>query len=83
MLFRSPPVAQRTAAVVVDTLAQLLDVQLSTQDRAGLVTYLGTQRDAAGNVTISAFDGSSQTQLDERVRGLLYALAQHPTYHSR
>ena len=78
-----PPVAERTAEAVVDTLAQLLDVQLTTQDRADMVLYLNTVRDAAGNVTSSPFDGSSQTQLDERVRGLLYALAQHPTYHSR
>jgi len=78
-----PPVAERTAEAVVDTLAQLLDVQLSTQDRADLVLYLNTVRDAEGNVTSSPFDGSSQQQLDERVRGLLYALAQHPTYHSR
>jgi uncharacterized protein (DUF1800 family) len=78
-----PPVAQRTADAVVDTLAGLLDVQLSTQDRADMVTYLNTTRDAAGNVTTSAFDGSVQAQLDERVRGLLYVLAQHPTYHSR
>ena len=78
-----PPVAERTADKVVDTLAQLLDVQLSTQDRADLVLYLNTVRDAAGNVTASPFDGSSQQQLDERVRGLLYALAQHPSYQSR
>jgi uncharacterized protein (DUF1800 family) len=78
-----PPVAQRTADAVVDALAQLLDVQLSTQDRADFVAYLNTVRDAAGNVTSSPFDGSSQAQLDERVRGLVYVLVQHPTYHSR
>jgi uncharacterized protein (DUF1800 family) len=78
-----PPVAERTAENVVDTLARLLDVQLSTQDRTDLVLYLNTVRDAAGVVTASPFDGSSQQHLDERVRGLLYALAQHPTYHSR
>ncbi len=78
-----PPVAQRTADAVVDSLALLLDVQLSTQDRADLVAYLGSQRDSSGNVTSSPFDGSNQQQLDERVRGLLYILAQHPTYHSK
>jgi uncharacterized protein (DUF1800 family) len=78
-----PPVAERTADAVVDTLAQLLDVQLSTQDRADLVLYLNTVLDALGQVTSSPFDGSNQQHLDERVRGLLYALAQHPTYHSR
>lgn len=78
-----PPVAERTADAVVDTLAKLLDVQLSTQDRANLVNYLNTTRDSAGNVTSSPFDGSNQSHLDTRVRGLIYALTQHPTYHSR
>ena len=78
-----PPVPERTADNVVDTLAVLLDVQLTTQDRTDMVLYLNTVRDAAGNVTASPFDGSIQQHLDERVRGLLYALAQHPSYHSR
>lgn len=78
-----PPLAQRTADSVVDTLAKLLDVQLTTQDRVDLVAYMNTQRDAAGNVTSSPFDPANQTQIDERCRGLLYILAQHPTYQSR
>src|SRR5437867_4131752 len=78
-----PPVAERTADAVVDTLSALLDVQLTTQDHANLVEYLNTTRDSSGNVTVSPFDGSSQAQLDERVRGLIYELVQHPTYHSR
>lgn len=78
-----PPVEERTADAVVDTLAALLDVQLTAEDRTGLVDYLNTVRDAAGNVTASPFNGASQQHLDERVRGLIYALTQHPTYHSR
>ena len=78
-----PPVGQRTADTVVDTLVALLDVTLSATERADCVTYLNTLRDAAGNTTNSPFDGSSQAQLDERVRGLIWILAQHPTYQSR
>ena len=58
-------------------------VQLTTQDRADLVAYLNTTRDASGNVTSSPFDPASQTQIDERCRGLLWILAQHPTYQAR
>jgi len=78
-----PPLASRTADSVVDTLAKLLDVQLTTQDRSDLVAYMNTTRDAAGNVTSSPFDPASQTQIDERCRGLLWILAQHPTYQAR
>ncbi len=78
-----PPVADRTPDAVIDTLAKLLDVQLSTQDRVNLAGYLNTSRDSAGVITSSPFDGSLQTHLDTRVRGLVYALTQHPTYHSR
>jgi hypothetical protein len=34
-------------------------------------------------VTASPFDGSNATHISERVRGLLYILAQHPTYTVR
>jgi hypothetical protein len=78
-----PPVESRTPEAVVDALAELLDVQITEEDRTRLVDYLNTVRDAAGNVTASPFNGASQQHLDERVRGVLYALTQHPTYHSR
>jgi len=78
-----PPLPERTADSVVDSLAKLLDVQLSTQDRADLVAYMNTTRDASGNVTSSPFDPANQTQIDERCRGLLWILAQNPTYQAR
>jgi uncharacterized protein (DUF1800 family) len=78
-----PPLEERTADSVVDTFAKLLDVELTTQDRADLVSYMNTTRDAVGNVTSSPFVPSSQTQIDERCRGLLWVLAQHPSYQAR
>ncbi len=75
-----PPAPQRTAESVVDTVSALLDVSLLAEDRTDLVDYLNTQRLADGSVIISPFDGASQEHLDTRVRGLLYALAQHPSY---
>jgi uncharacterized protein (DUF1800 family) len=78
-----PPVADRTAPNVVDALALLLRVDLSDPERQSCIDYLNTQRQSNGTVTSSPFDGSSQTHLDERVRGLLWILAQHPSSHVR
>ncbi len=78
-----PPVDQRSAVEVVQHLGTLLRADLTAADQADLVTYLNTVRNADGTVSPSPFDGSSQTHLDERVRGLLYVLAQHPAYHVR
>jgi uncharacterized protein (DUF1800 family) len=78
-----PPVPQRTADAVVDTLSALLRIELTAAERTRMVDYLNTTAGAGGTAVASPFDGSSQAQLDERVRGLLYVLAQHPTYQSR
>jgi len=76
-----PPVAQRTDAAVLDTLEDLLRLGLSDAERTTLLTYLNTTRQSNGTIVASPFDGSSQAQLDERVRGLIYVLAQHPSFH--
>jgi len=47
------------------------------------VDYLNTERQNDGTVVADPFDGSDAGHLDERVRGLLWILAQHPTYHLR
>jgi hypothetical protein len=75
-----PPVAQRTDAAVLTTLEDLFRVDLTASEEAELITYLNTVRQANGSVVPSAFDGSSQAQLDERVRGLIYILATHPSF---
>jgi len=73
-----PPVAQRTAPAVVDTVAGLMRVPLTTAERTLLIDYLNTQRQSNGTVVPSPFNGASQAHLDERVRGLIYILAQNP-----
>jgi len=78
-----PPVAERTADAVVDRLAARMRVDLSTGDRADLIDYLNTERQNDGTVQSDPFDGSDQSHLDGRVRGVIWVLSQHPTYHTR
>lgn len=78
-----PPVGQRSALEVVDHFAALMRVQLTEEDRTALVQYLNTVRNTNGSLTASPFDGNSGAHIDERVRGLLLILSQHPTYHLR
>jgi uncharacterized protein (DUF1800 family) len=75
-----PPVPQRTATAVLDTVAGLMRVKPSDPERASLLDYLNTMRQSDGTIVASPFDGSSQAMLDERVRGLIYILAQHPDF---
>jgi len=77
-----PPSGQRSAEQVVDAMADLLFVQLNSQERADYIEYLETEMLEGGAVQSSPFVASS-SQLEERVRGLLYILAQHPTYMTR
>jgi uncharacterized protein (DUF1800 family) len=81
-----PPADQRTAATVVDALARLMQVDLKVDERQRLIDFLGTSvREANGQLVVepSAFDGNSTRHVDERVRALLFVLAQHPQYHLR
>jgi uncharacterized protein (DUF1800 family) len=77
------PPGTPTSGEVVDALAARLRVTLSTSERDACVTYLDTQRLSDGSVVPSPFDPANPTHVDERVRGLLYVLAQHPTYQLR
>jgi uncharacterized protein (DUF1800 family) len=81
-----PPVAERTPENVVDTLASLLRIDLTSAERQRCVDFLNTAvtgSAATPTTTGSPFDGSSQSHLDTRVRSLLYILAQHPSYQVR
>ena len=78
-----PPPAQRSPGEVLDALATHLRVTLSDPERTEYITYLDTDRDPSGNVIQDPFDGNDPFQVDMKVRGLLYILAQHPTYHIR
>jgi hypothetical protein len=59
-------------------------VKLLPAERTSLITYLDTSYNATTGVTTSSpFDPNNTTHVSERVRGLLYILAQHPTYAIR
>jgi uncharacterized protein (DUF1800 family) len=75
-----PPPGQRTPQAVVDAVSGVMGVDLAASEEQVLVDYLNTVRQANGTVVPSPFDGNSQAQLDERVRGLVYILAQHPNF---
>jgi uncharacterized protein (DUF1800 family) len=72
-----------TAPGSVDQLAALLRVPLTPAERTACIDYLNTQRNGQGVVSPSPFDAANNTHIDERVRGLIYILAQHPSYHVR
>ena len=69
-----PPPGQRSSAEVVDWLAAMFGLTLRADERLTCIGYL----DNGGT-----FDGTSQTQIDKKVRGLLCILAQHPSYEIR
>lgn len=76
--------ANATSATTVDALATLLHVTLTDAEKAQLVTYLDTSYSTTtGTTSPSPFDPNNATHVAERVRGLLYILAQHPTYAVR
>ncbi len=65
-------------------LATLLHVLMTDAEKAQLVTYLDTSYSTTtGTTSPSPFDPNNATHVAERVRGLLYILAQHPTYAVR
>ena len=57
-----------------------LHVVQADAERELLLEYMNTQRFANGEVEDSPFDPDDPGHLDERLRGLLYILAQHPTF---
>jgi hypothetical protein len=67
-------------------MADRMDVRLSDTDKTELTLYLNSRRNSDGSIDSSAaqvFDGNSQAHRDERVRGLLLILAQHPDFQVR
>ncbi len=78
------PTPTADAGATVDSFTERLQVVLSTPERTELVTYLDTERDGGGTVTPDPFDPAGDpTTAEERARGLLWILAQHPTYQTR
>jgi len=78
------PAPNADSTATADALIERLHVQLSAAERTECITYLDTQRDNSGVVTPDPFDPVGQAATAEnRVRGLLWILAQHPTYQTR
>lgn len=79
-----PAPALRTPNNIVRNLVDLFRLNVTQAEFDSYITYLNSR--ATGippTVTTDPFDGENATHLDERVRGLIYILAQHPSYHIR
>ena len=78
------PTPDADAAATVDALALRLHVTLSSDERTSVITYLDTERASNGTVSPDPFDPiGNAAEAERRVRGLLWILAQHPTYQTR
>ena len=78
------PAPDADSAATVSALAERLNVTLSTEEETALVTYLDTERASNGTVSPDPFDPQGNSaEAERRVRGLLWILAQHPTYQTR
>jgi uncharacterized protein (DUF1800 family) len=66
------------AAAVVDHFAALMAVRLSDEERTTLITYLDSHVLNNGDVQVDAFDPADPQDINNRVRGLIYILANHP-----
>jgi hypothetical protein len=77
------PPGSPTSLEVVDVLATRLGIGLEEGERTTLAQYLDTQRNSDGSVEDSPFDANDPDHVDERIRGILYILGQHPAYMVR
>jgi hypothetical protein len=66
------PAGQRDPGTVVDGVAAMFDIVLTTDERTIGINYLG-----------SSFQTAPQATVESKVRGLLAIYAQHPTYEIR
>jgi uncharacterized protein (DUF1800 family) len=72
------PAGTPDAAAVVDHFAAMLAIELSVEERATLITYLDTNVPSAGVEQPDPFDPANAQDISNRVRGLVYILANHP-----
>ena len=72
------PAGTPDAAAVVDHLASLMRIELLDTERATLITYLDTHVPSLGVEQPDPFDPSNAQDISNRVRGLIYILANHP-----
>jgi uncharacterized protein (DUF1800 family) len=75
-----PPEGRRSPAELVDHIASILDVRLTSNARVELIRYVVTEK--VGGETVSfAFDPENPQHLEMKVRGLLYQIGQYFDAH--
>lgn len=72
------PAGAPDAAAVVDHFAALLAVAPSADERQTLITYLDSNVPSLGVVQPDPFDATVPGDVNNRVRGLIWMLANHP-----
>ncbi len=72
------PAGTPDAGAVVDHFASLLAIDLAEGERTTLVTYLDTHVPSLGVEQPDPFDPSNASDISNRVRGLVWILANHP-----
>lgn len=78
-----PPTGQRTDTAVVDQLAASFGINMTISERQRYIDYLNSDRNSSGVTIADPFNGDNATQVDKKIRGLLYMMAQHPSFHIR
>jgi hypothetical protein len=65
----------------------LLRIDWGADERQACIDYLNFDRvttdDGKERTIPDPFDGNAPEQIDKKIRGLLYILAQHPSYQLR
>jgi uncharacterized protein (DUF1800 family) len=77
------PSPTATSMEVVDALCLRLQVDLPADERTTCANYLDSSRTNSGVVTRSAFETVGLAEQEQRLRGLLWILGQHPLYQVR
>ena len=77
------PAPTATSREVVDALCLRLQVDLPEEQRVDCSNYLDSFRTNAGLIVRSLFESAPVDQQEQRLRGLLWILGQHPLYQVR
>jgi uncharacterized protein (DUF1800 family) len=72
------PAGVPDAAAVVDWFTSLMAIELSLEERTALITYLDTNVPSPGVEQPDPFDPANPQDISNRVRGLVWILANHP-----
>jgi len=77
-----PPVGSRSPLEMIDHLADVLDVDLTTNARAHLIDYMNTEMVGAVVMPFN-FDPTNDAHLKEKTRGLIWQIAQYHDGHQK